>query len=175
MCSHGRFVMLRPCKGYRHTGQSPGMRACREMQAVSMCARFEYLSLKLARSMQLAAAELESITWISKILRYFSISICVCALRGFRVAKPRGRRQNLNPEPKINLNHANLKPQNLWAVVSQEFARFTQEFHSKQSFTFQCRSCPQADFVPVAAAAGWAGVTDEPHRRGVPNGVLCSR
>ena len=42
----------------------------------------------------------------------------------------RGRRQNLNPEPRINLNHANLKPPNLWAVVSQEFARFTQEFHS---------------------------------------------
>ena len=29
---------------------------------------------------------------------------------------------NLNPEPKMNLNHANLRPQNLWAVVSQEFA-----------------------------------------------------
>ena len=38
-----------------------------------------------------------------------------------------GRRQNLNPEQKINLNHANLKPPNLWAVMSQEFARFTQE------------------------------------------------
>ena len=34
----------------------------------------------------------------------------------------RGRRQNLNPEPKNNLNHANLEPPNLWAVVSQEFA-----------------------------------------------------
>ena len=30
----------------------------------------------------------------------------------------------------MNLNHANLlKPQNLWTVVSQEFARFAQEFH----------------------------------------------
>ena len=47
-----------------------------------------------------------------------------------------GRRQNLNPEPKINLNHANLKPPNLWAVVSQEFARFTQEFHSNQVSRF---------------------------------------
>ena len=54
----------------------------------------------------------------------------------------------------MNLNHANLKPQNLWAVVSQEFARFAQEFHSNQSFTFQCRSCAQADFVAVAAGAG---------------------
>ena len=64
-----------------------------------------------------------------------------------------GRRQNLNPA-KNQLNHANLKPQNLWAVVSQEFARFTQEFHSNQSFTFRCRSCAQTDFAAVAAARG---------------------
>ena len=83
------------------------------------------------------------------------------------MATTRGRHQNLNPDSKISLNHANLKPPNLWAVVSQEFARFTQEFHSNQSFTFRCRSCPQADFVPVAAAAGWAAVEDEHHRRGI--------
>ena len=39
-CARGRFVMLRPCKGHRHPGQSPGMRACREILDVSMCARF---------------------------------------------------------------------------------------------------------------------------------------
>ena len=74
------------------------------------------------------------------------------------LGRPRGRRQNLNPKPKMNLNHANLKHQNPWAVASQEFARFAQEFHSNQSFTFQCRSCAQADFVAVAAGAGRAGV-----------------
>ena len=70
------------------------------------------------------------------------------------VTSQKGRRQNLNPEPKINLNHANLKPPNSWAVVSQESARFTQEFYSNQSFTFRCRSCAQTDFVAVAAARG---------------------
>ena len=45
------------------------------------------------------------------------------------------RGKNLNPEPKINLNHANLKPQICWAVASQEFAHFTgislkSKFHS---------------------------------------------
>ena len=46
-----------------------------------------------------------------------------------------GRRQNLNPEPEINLNHANLKPQNLWAVVSQEFAaaEWSLKFHVSMS------------------------------------------
>ena len=47
-----------------------------------------------------------------------------------------------------------VKPPNLWAVVSQEFARFTQEFHSNQSFTLRCRSCAHTDFVTVAAARG---------------------
>ena len=32
-----------------------------------------------------------------------------------------GRHQNLNPDPKISLNHANLNLVNLWVVVSQEF------------------------------------------------------
>ena len=32
-----------------------------------------------------------------------------------------GRHQNLNPDSKISLNHANLNLVNLWVVVSQEF------------------------------------------------------
>ena len=51
-------------------------------------------------------------------------------------------------------------------MVSQEFARFAKEFHSNQSFTFQCRSCAHADFVAVAAGAGRAGVADGSHRGG---------
>ena len=35
--------------------------------------------------------------------------------------KAGGRHQNLNPDSKISLNHANLNLVNLWVVVSQEF------------------------------------------------------
>ena len=62
--------------------------------------------------------------------------------------------KTLNPEPKTNLNHANLKPPNLWAVVSRIcsfHSGISLKSHSNQSFTFRCRSCPQADFVPVVA------------------------
>ena len=77
-----------------------------------------------------------------------------------------GRHQNLNPDSKISLNHANLNLVNLWVVVSQEFHTQFQLLGLSSSFTFQCRSCAQADFVTVVAWAGWAGVADGPHRRG---------
>ena len=72
MCSHGRFVMLRHCKGYRHTGQSPGMRACREVRAVSMCARFEYLAEFETRAQQ----QQQSPTWISNCKSVFYLRLC---------------------------------------------------------------------------------------------------
>jgi hypothetical protein len=65
-----------------------------------------------------------------------------------------GRHQNLNPDSKISLNHANLNLVNLWAVVSQEF-----HIQFQLLVEFQVSRCDvvrvaQTDFVTVAAARG---------------------
>ena len=67
----------------------------------------------------------------------------------------------------MNLNHANLNLVNLWVVASQEFHTQFQLLGPSSRFTFQCRSCAQADFVAVVAGAGWAGVADVCHIGGV--------
>ena len=65
-----------------------------------------------------------------------------------------GRHQNLNPDSKISLNHANLNLVNLWAVVSQEFHTQFQLLVELQVSRCDVVRVAQTGFVAVAAARG---------------------
>ena len=65
-----------------------------------------------------------------------------------------GRHQNLNPDSKISLNHANLNLVNLWAVVSQEFCTRFQQLVSFKLHVCDVVRVAQTDLVTVAAARG---------------------